>query len=56
MIILSEISQREKYKYHMISFIYGLLKYDTNELMHQTETDPQRTDLWLPRRGQMEEG
>ena len=27
------------------------LKYDTNELIYQTETDSQtyRTDLWLPR-------
>ena len=29
------------------------LKYDTNELFYETETDSQtwRTDLWLPRRG-----
>ena len=28
------------------------LKYDTNDLIHETETDSQtqRTDLWLPRR------
>ena len=28
------------------------LKYDTNELIYETETDSQkqRTDLWLPRR------
>ena len=27
------------------------LKYDTDELIYKTETDPQtyRTDLWLPR-------
>ena len=24
------------------------LKYDTNELTYETETDSQRTDLWLP--------
>ena len=29
------------------------LKYDTNELIYETEIDsqPLRTDLWLPRRG-----
>ena len=27
------------------------LKYDTNELIYETETDSERTDLWLPRRG-----
>ena len=29
------------------------LKYDTNELIYETETDSQtyRTDLWLPRGG-----
>ena len=27
------------------------LKYGTNELIYKTETDLQRTDLWLPRRG-----
>ena len=25
------------------------LKYDTNELIYETETDSQRADLWLPR-------
>ena len=25
------------------------LKYDTNELIYETETGSQRTDLWLPR-------
>ena len=34
----------------MTSFICGNLKYDTNELIHETETDSQteRTDLCLP--------
>ena len=27
----------------------GNLKYDTNELIHKTEADSQRTGLWLPR-------
>ena len=25
------------------------LKYDTNDLTYETETDSQRKDLWLPR-------
>ena len=50
-IILSEVSQTEKDKYHMISFIYGILKNNTNELIYKTETDSQRwkTNLWLPK-------
>ena len=31
------------------------LKYDTNELIYETETDSERTDLWLPR-GRMSGG
>ena len=38
-IILSEVSQTEKDKYHMISPICGILKNDTNELIYKTETD-----------------
>ena len=34
-IILSEVSQTEKDKYHMISLICGILKNDTNELTKQ---------------------
>ena len=33
-IILSEVSQREKDKYPMISLICGILKNDTNELIY----------------------
>ena len=40
-VILSEVSQTEKDKYHMISLIHGILKNDTNELIYKTETDPQ---------------
>ena len=34
------------------------LKYNTNELIYETETDSQieRTDLWLPRGNGVEEG
>ena len=49
MIILSEVSQKEKDKYH-ITYMQNL-KYDTNELIYKTEADSQteRTDLQLPR-------
>ena len=38
-IILSEISQKEKDKYHMISLNMWNLNYDTNEHIYKTETD-----------------
>ena len=37
-IILSEVSQREKDKCHMISHMWNL-KYDTNESIYETETE-----------------
>ena len=40
-VILSEVSQTEKGKYHMISLICGILKNDTNELIYETEIDSQ---------------
>ena len=38
-IILSEVSQKEKDKYHMISLTCEILKNDTNELIYKTERD-----------------
>ena len=40
-IILSEGSQTEKDKYHMISLIHGIFKNYTDELIYKTETDSQ---------------
>ena len=39
-----------------ISYMWNL-KYDTNELIHETETDSQtqKTNLWLPKRKGVEE-
>ena len=37
-IILTEVSQKEKDKYHMISHIWKL-KYNTNELIYETDSD-----------------
>ena len=51
-IILSEESQTEKDRYHMISLICGSKKQnDTDELIYKTETDSQtqKTNLWLPK-------
>ena len=40
-IILSEVSQAEKDKYHMMSLICGIYKNNTDELIYKTETDSQ---------------
>ena len=47
-IILSTVSQKDKYH---ITYMWNL-KPDTNELIYKPETDSQtqRTDLWLPGR------
>ena len=39
-IILSEVSQKEKDKYHDITYRWNL-KYDTNETIYETETESQ---------------
>ena len=49
-IILSEVSQKEKDIYHMISHIQNL-KYDTNELIYETETDSQTQKTKVIREG-----
>ena len=41
MIIPSEVSQREKDKY----YVMGNLKYETDKLLYETETDSERRDL-----------
>ena len=49
-IVLSEVSWKEKDKYHMISLICGVLIKDANELICRTETDsPTLKNLWLPK-------
>ena len=41
-IILSEVSQTEKDKYHItIAYMWHLKKKDVNELIYKTETDSQ---------------
>ena len=48
-IILSEVSQTEKDKYH-ISLTCGIQEDDTNELIYKIEVESQmqKTNLWLP--------
>ena len=46
-IILSK-SERERQILYDITYMWNL-KYDTDELFYETETDSQRTSLWLPR-------
>ena len=48
-ILLSEVSQKEKGKYHMIPLIFGIYKNDTNELICKIETDSQtqKINIWL---------
>ena len=40
-IILSEVSQKEKDQYHMVPLNTWNLKYGTNELIYRPETDSQ---------------
>ena len=49
-LILSEIGQKEKDKYHMMSHMWDL-KYGKNKPMCRIEIDSQtwRADLWSPR-------
>ena len=48
-LVLSEVSQKEKDKYHMLSFTYEI--YGTNEPIYRKEKNSWtwRRDLWLPR-------
>ena len=41
-LILSEVSQTEKDKYHMTSLIYEIQKNNTHELIYKTETETYR--------------
>ena len=50
MIILSDVSQTDKDKYHMISLTCGILKSETSDLIYKTETNSRtsKTNLQLP--------
>ena len=47
-IILSEVSQTEKDKYHIIRPVCRILKNDTNNFIYKTEINKDTTHLWLP--------
>ena len=51
------LSYRERQILYDISYMWNL-KYDTDELIYETETDSwtQKTDLWLPRGRREREG
>ena len=52
-LILSEVSQKEKEKYHMTSVICGIENIaQINLSTEQKQTQTQKTDLWLPRGGE----
>ena len=55
-VIQSEVSQKEKNKHRIISLICGIQKNGTDELIGKAEIESQmqRTNLWLPRRGRGE--
>ena len=40
-VILSEVSQTEKDKYHMLSLICGISKNGANKLIYKTEMESQ---------------
>ena len=48
--IQTEVSQKEKDKYRIISFICGIQKNGTDELICKAEIESQmqKTNLWLP--------
>ena len=48
-VILSEVSQtREGEISYDIPYIWNLKRNNTNELINKTETDSQKSNLWLP--------
>ena len=50
-VIRSEVSQKEKNKYRILTHIHGTQKNGTDELVSrvETETQMQRTNVWTPR-------
>ena len=50
-VIQSEVSQKEKNKYHILTHICGTQKNGTDELVckAEIETQMQRTNIWTPR-------
>ena len=58
-IVQSEVSQKEKYKYHILTHIYGIQKDGTEEFICRVamEKQTQKTDLrtwWVEEEGEGE--
>ena len=55
-IIWSEVSQKEKDKYHIVTHIYGIWKNGTEEFTYRAtvEKQTQRIDLWTWKGGEGE--
>ena len=51
-IILSEVSQKKKDKYHMMITYTWNLKYDTDEPIYETETEPQTENRLVVAKGE----
>ena len=45
-VILTEVSQTENDKYHMVSLIYRILKNGTNKLTYKTEIQSKMQKTW----------
>ena len=50
-IILRAVGQREKDKYHMISFIHGIFKNERNQLIYETERLTDRENKLIVTKG-----
>ena len=50
-VIQGEVSQKEKNKYHILTYICGIQKNGTDEPIckAEIETQTQRTNIWTPR-------
>ena len=50
-VIQSEVSQKEKNKYHILTHICGIQKNGIDDLIckAEIETQTQRTNVWIPR-------
>ena len=55
-IIQSEVSQKEKNKYRILTYIYGIQKNDTEDFIYRAamEKQTQRIDLWTQGEGRRE--
>ena len=57
-VIQTEVSQKEKTKYSILSHVCGIQKNDTNEPIFKAgiETQTHRTDVWTWKRKEVEGG